>query len=256
MGNQAVQRQPAVAGQRGGGIQVLPPPLRRDPQPRFLHEGGREGERQPLGIEPGQHDLPARRQMPHQRVQQPGVAAGVVDRAVVAARVVLGRDHRVFRRHGPRRVALPHRRRRGAMQDREPGQQPAQHAMPDDQVRQRVRRCQRMLRGGGQGQQDRALAQRLRHGHDALGRHDQMRGGGAEQAAHALEAGGAGDEHKRAFMHAAGPAHDAARRLVAGHQRVTHSGEGRHAAGVEQALGAAADTAPARLDNDVADAGR
>ena len=84
---------------------------------------------------------------------------------------------------------------------------------------------------------------------------DEPGGGAAEQAAHLAEAAGAGHEHALADAAArsAAPAcDDAADRLVAGHQRVAHAGEGRHPAGPEQPLGAGADAAPLDVDDDVA----
>jgi hypothetical protein len=45
--------------------------------------------------------------------------------------------------------------------------------------------------------------------------------------------------------------HDAADRFVARHERIAHAREGRHGAGVEQALGTGADTAPLDLHDQV-----
>ncbi len=81
-------------------------------KPRLAHEGGREGEGRAVAIEPGEHDLAAGREPRDQRVQDAGVAGGVVDGAVVAPRVVGRVEHRVAERARRRgRVALPHDRR-------------------------------------------------------------------------------------------------------------------------------------------------
>ena len=114
-----------------------------------------------------------------------------------------------------------------------------------------------MLRGGGQGQQHALRAQLVTDRGDARARHDQPAGCPAKQPAHRAEAVGAGHEHRLALAQARlGASGDhPADRLIARHKRVTHSGERRHPAGPQQALGAGADPAPGNLDNHVADAG-
>ena len=135
MGDQAVERQCAGVDERARGDQVVARPFRRDAQPGFLHEGRREREGERLGIEPGQYDLAALGHPPDQRVEQPAVAGGIVDAAIVAARICLRVHHGVASGAvTTSRIDLPDRRGRSTGRDGQPRQQPPEHAMPDDEV--------------------------------------------------------------------------------------------------------------------------
>ena len=126
-------------------------------------KAGAKAKRQRLAVEAGQHDLAAGRQARDQAVEQRGVAADVVDR-----RGSRGACRRPGRRpRSPRRpsaragLRLPHGRRRRTGEQRQPRQQPAEHAVADDQVRQcgaAVRR-DRVVGRGGQRQQHALLAE-------------------------------------------------------------------------------------------------
>jgi hypothetical protein len=79
MRDQAVERRKHLLDQRAGRGEIVAVSIRRRPQPRLFHEGGREGEAQRLLVETGQHHLAALGQPPDQRVEQLRVARGVVD---------------------------------------------------------------------------------------------------------------------------------------------------------------------------------
>ncbi len=79
VGNQAVERKPAGLDQRRDRDEIGRLPFGGDAEPRLAHEGGREGEGQPLAVEAGQHDLAAGREAADQRIEQAGVAADIVD---------------------------------------------------------------------------------------------------------------------------------------------------------------------------------
>ena len=133
--------------------------------------------------------------------------------------------------------------------------QPAQHAVADDQVGCLHRHG--MMRGGGECQQDAALAEMVRDRHHARAAGHQTGRRAAEQAAHRTEAAGTRNEHR--FASAATGCgtglDDASDGFIAGHQRISHAGEVGHAAGPEQALGPGADAAPGDIDDHVLVAG-
>ena len=85
--------------------------------------------------EAGQHDLSAPGDAAHQIVQQPTIAGGVVDRAIVAARVVGGVHHLVAHGAAPAgRIALPDGGRVLPQRHREARQETAQRPVPDDEL--------------------------------------------------------------------------------------------------------------------------
>ena len=131
--------------------------------------------------------------------------------------------------------------------------------LPDDQVGQRgAGGGHGVVGGGSQRQQHGALAEILGNGMDAGAGHHDAPGRAAEQAADIAEATGAGDEDVLADTAAGFAARygDPADRFVAGHQRVSHPGEGRHTARPEKPFGAGADAAVGDVDDDVAVTGR
>ena len=158
----------------------------------------------------------------------------------------------------PLGVLLPDRRRFVPGGDRNTREQPAKHAVTDDQVGGGdAGTGHRVARRRGEREQHALFAKTIVDRDDAIRRHDQPRGRAAEQAAHGTEAARAGNEDALADVDGglgAGSG-DAAHRFVSGDQRIAHAGERRHAAGVEQAFGAGADSAPLDVDDDVADAG-
>ena len=141
---------------------------------------------------------------------------------VVAARIVGRVDHGVAGSAlDAGRVTFPNGGG-AAGEHGEASEQAAEHAVTDDQLWQRET-GQRVLRGGGQGEQDAVFAERVAECHGAGAGDDDAGGGGAEQAVDRAEATGTGDEHPLAVALAAD---DAADRFVAGHQRVAHAGKG------------------------------
>ena len=85
MGDQPVEAEPSVREQCEHGGGVLRTELRRDPEPRLLHEGGRESEGEPLFVEAGQRDLAPARQPSDQRVEPARIAARGLRRVEVVA---------------------------------------------------------------------------------------------------------------------------------------------------------------------------
>ncbi len=129
----------------------------------------------------------------------------------------------------------------------QPREQPAEHAVADDQGPLAGHDAGQGVVGGRcQGDETGAVAERGIDGDEARGRSDQVRGCAAEQPVDCAEAAGAGHEHGLSDAQAtAGLGLDhRADRLVAGHQRIPHAGKGWHPAGPEQALGPRADAAP------------
>jgi hypothetical protein len=149
------------------------------------------------------------------------------------------------------------KRRRRAGCDRKARKEAPEHAVADDQVwRGAAGNC--VLGSGGERQQDAAFGQPLRHFDRAGARNHHATRRAAEQAARVLVAGRSGDEDALAEPMLRRLAHlnDATNGFVPGHQRVAHSGKGRHAACPEQLFGARADPAPLDLDDDVVGGGR
>ena len=125
--------------------------------------------------------------------------------------------------------------------------------MADHQIRHPAD-IDRMVRGGGQRDQDAVAAERFAdRNRPAGGQHDLARGA-AEQPTRALETIRAGHEDIFADSHPriGTGVDDPADRFVTGDQRITHSGKARHPPGPQQLLGARGHAAPVDLDPDVA----
>ena len=86
-------------------------------------------------IEARQHDLAALREAHHQRIDQIGIAAGVIDRVIIATLVFRRVDRAVTDGTGAAGgIGFPHRRRLAAQRQRESRDQPAEHAVADDEI--------------------------------------------------------------------------------------------------------------------------
>ncbi len=124
--------------------------------------------------------------------------------------------------------------------------------MADDKIRQAAD-SDGMAGGRRKGEENGLVAKGGINGRGALGGDDEALGGAAEQATHRLEAARAGDEDALADAMARGRARidDLADGLVAGNEGIAEAGEGRHAAGPQEPLGAAADPGPEHVHDDV-----
>ena len=130
---EAVERETPVLDETKDTLEIVRPPFRGDAHTRLAHEGGRKGEGERPLVEAGEHDLAAGRQSRDKLIEDRRIAADVVDDAIVAARVVVGRDDVVaFGAARALRITFPDRRL-AAGDDAQPRQQAAQHAMPDDE---------------------------------------------------------------------------------------------------------------------------
>ena len=113
MRDQAAEIQATAGREIADDEQVGFLPFRRDANARLAHEGRGECERQRLAVEAREHHLAAVREPRDQAVEQRGIAARVVDRFVVAARIVGGVDDVVaFGADCAQRIAFPYGRRR------------------------------------------------------------------------------------------------------------------------------------------------
>ena len=236
--DEVVEAERPVVDQVAGGDQVVAGPFRRDAEAGFAHEGGWKGEGQRLGVEPGQHDLPALGETADERIEQAGHTRGVVDRAVITAFVIVGMDDLVAFCTGlPVGVDFPHRGGGSARGDGKTRQKAAENAVAHDQVGQRrVDTGDGMARRRGQREERARLAHGRIDAHGTIGGRDEAARRPAEQALDVAVAIGAGHEDDVAGTKARGAAglDDLSGRLVAGHERIAHAGKRRHLAGPEE----------------------
>ena len=238
-------------------IEVVRPELRRDAQPRLAHEGGREGERQPVGVEAREHDLAARGKARDQGVEDRRVAADVADAAVVAARIVLlgGGDLVALRPRPCGRDWSPRppvaRPPAGA---RRASSRPSTPWPTIRSGRRRAGRGNRVLRGRGQRQQHRRARPagsrsrpRARRGPRAATR--RRRTGRARRRSSWRPARTPSRRSDARWRRGAATMRPTD--LVARDQRIAHAGKRRHPALPQQPLGAGADAAPGDVHDDV-----
>jgi hypothetical protein len=109
----------------------------------------------------------------------------------------------------------------------------------------------RVIGSRGKRQQNALFTQRFIDSQNAPGGDRQPRSCRTEQAANLAEASGrAGHKDTLACAKAGGGSGNASHRLISGDQGVTHSGERRHAAFEQEALGAGADRRPFDVNGD------
>ena len=255
MRDQTIQGQAAGIDQGLDGLEIGFTPLRGDPQAGLAHEGGGKAEGDRGAIETGEDDLATRRQPGDEAIQDMGVAAHVINGAVIMPRIVLGREHRVAHGTlGPLGVLLPDHGGLAPVRDGNPRQETTQHPMTDHQIgAPRAGGGQGMVGGRGQGHEDGLLLQTLVHRDHARSRHHQVRRGAPKEAADLAETAGPGDKDALAHRNAgefAGRSH-AADGFITGDQGVAHARELRHESRPEQALGTRADAAPLDVHHDI-----
>jgi hypothetical protein len=192
--DEPVERQTSVTQKLQDFREILVAPFRGDADARFAHERWRKRETERGAIESGQHDLAAGRQPRDELIEQVCIATDIIDRAVVSARIVIGRDNGIAASTAAAvRTRFPHGRGLTAGHEAEPGEETSKHAVTDDEIGLRPG-AQRVLRGRGKGQKDGRLAPSLIDGCGALSWHDNSGSGTAKKAAHILEAFGARNE--------------------------------------------------------------
>lgn len=152
----------------------------------------------------------------------------------------------------PTRIGLPDHRRGATGRHHQPRQQPAEHAVADDQFGH-CRFGNRMLRGRSQRDQHPPLTQRRVDRHRSQRRNDKPRRRAAKQPANLSETTCTGNKHHVTNAPFAGGTcgDDVTNGFVSGNQRVTHAGERWHPPLPQQALRAGADFAPGYIHDDV-----
>ncbi len=254
MGDQPVEREFLLLQAGQHMIEVGGLPFGGDGDAGFPHEGRREGEIEPPRVKASENDPPSSGEAGNDEIDDFGIAAGIDHAAIIAALIRLGGEHVVTRiAFLARRIGLPHH---GGVTggDGEARHQAPEHAMADNQLRGLAGNGERMLGGGGEGEQHAAITQIGIDRDGAGGRQHDPRRIAAEQAAHIAKATCAGHEDglADAGFGRADSIGNATDRFIAWHQGVSHAGEGRHGAGPKQFFGASADAAPVNLDQHIA----